>query len=225
MPVIQFWGRKVAVLFLFVLAAGCGGGGDGASSPVFGNPSKVFAADEVNGAVGSTENGSPAPGSTVAITKIIAGSNTQIPVGPGCTGCLPSLALDSGRDQLYVSTNTSILVFNNAGTATGNVAPSRMLGSLGIGTRRHLALNTASDILYVSIPNGTILRLDGASTAGSLTAASRTLGLTPFNSAGDAITDIALDTTRDVLYVGLIEAVSARWASSLTSPRRRPQRP
>jgi len=206
-PVIQFWARKFAILFMFVLAAACGGGGDGASSPVFGTPSKVFAADEVNGAVGSTENGNPTPGSAVAITKIITGQNTQIPstVSGGCPtgGCLPSLALDSGRDQLYVSTNASILVFNNAGTATGNVAPSRTLNSLGTGIRRHLALNTGSDVLYVSIPNGTILRLDGASTAGNANLASRTLTLTPFN-AGDAITDIALDTTAtDVLYVGL----------------------
>jgi hypothetical protein len=204
-PVMQFWARKLAILFLFALAAACGGGGDGASSPVFGTQSKVFAADEVNGAVGSTENGNPAPGTTVAITKIITGSNTQIPTTFSClsSGCLPSLALDSARDQLYVSTNTSILVFNNAGTATGNVPPSRSLSSLGTGPNRHLALNTTSDILYVSLPNGTILRRDGASTAGSLTAASRTLTLTPFNSAGDSVTDIALDAARDVLYVAL----------------------
>jgi len=202
---MQFWTRRLAILFLLVLGAACGGGGDGASAPVFGTQSKVFAADEVNGAVGSTENANPAPGSTVAITKIITGANTQIPNTGGCFGCLPSLALDSARDQLYVSTNTNILVFNNAGTATGNVAPSRMLSGLGTGFRRHLVLNTTggADILYVSNLNGTILRLDGASTAGSLTAASRTLTVTPFNAAGDAITDIALDATRDVLYVGL----------------------
>jgi len=202
--VIQFWARKFAILFLFVLAAACGGGGgDGPSSPPFGAGSKVFAADEVNGAIGSSENNNPPPGSTVAITRIINGPNTLIPSTGGCFGCLPSLALDSGRDQLYVSTNASILVFNNAGTATGNVAPSRTLNSLGTGIRRHLALNTGSDVLYVSIPNGTILRLDGASTAGNANLASRTLTLTPFN-AGDAITDIALDTTAtDVLYVGL----------------------
>jgi hypothetical protein len=211
-PVIQFWVRKFAVPTAFVLIAACGGGGDGASSPVFGTQSKVFAADEVNGAVGSTENANPAPGSAVAITKIITGSNTQLPKTASClsAGCLPSLALDSGRDQLYVSTNTSILVFNNAGTATGNVAPSRLLGNLGTGPNRYLALNTASDILYVSIPSGTILRLDGASTAGSITGASRTLTLTPFNIAGDTITDMALDATRDVLYVALSRGGAGR---------------
>jgi hypothetical protein len=205
-PVSKFWARKVAVLFLFVLAAACGGGGDGASSPVFGTGSKVFAADEVNGAVGSTENSNPTPGSTVGITKVITGPNTQIPVGPGCPGCLPSLALDSPRDQLYVSSSNGVLVFNNAGTASGNVAPARVLGGLGTGLGRHIQLNTnnAAGILYVSIPNsGQILRLDGASTAGPLTAASQTLTISPFNTLTDTITDIALDVTRDVLYVGL----------------------
>jgi hypothetical protein len=205
-PVIQFWVRRFGVLFLLALAAACGGGdGGGPSTPPFGSGSKVFAADEVNGAIGSTENSNPTPGSTVAITRIIAGSGTQIPVGPGCPGCLPSLALDSGRDQLYVSTRDNILVFNNAGTISGNVAPSRVLSGLGTGLRRHLALNTTggADILYVSNPTGTILRLNSASTAGSLNAASLTLALTPFNGLNDTITDIALDGTRDVLYVGL----------------------
>jgi hypothetical protein len=205
MSVIQFWTRKFAILFLLILSAACGGGGDGASSPVFGTGSKVFAADEVNGAIGSTENSNPAPGSTVGITKVIMGANTQIPIGPGCTGCLPSLALDSGRDQLYVSSSNGVLVFNNAGTISGNVAPARVLGSLGTGPGRHIQLNTAATTgtLYVSTPNGQILRVDNASTAGPLTGASQTLTISPFNTSVDTITDIALDTTRDVLYVGL----------------------
>src|SRR5436190_16225274 len=103
MPAVNLVGRWFIIL-LIVGASACGGGGGGDSPPIGPGPSKVFAADEVNGGVGSTESSNPAPGSTVAITRIITGPNTQIPVGPGCTGCLPSLALDSARDQLYVST-------------------------------------------------------------------------------------------------------------------------
>jgi hypothetical protein len=202
------WKAGLIAAALMVLAA-CGGGGGGDSSPPFGSSSKVFAADEVNGGVGSTENSNPAPGSTITITKIIAGSNTQIPVGPGCFGCLPSLALDSGRDQLYVSSSNGILVFNNAGTASGNIAPARTVGGAGSGPNRHLQLNTTSDILYVSTPTGTIFRIDSASTANSTTTASRTLTLTPFG-AGDTVTDIALDTTNDALYVGLNRSGSGR---------------
>jgi hypothetical protein len=203
MSVIHFWTRRFAILFPLVLGAACGGGGDGASAPVFSGPSKVFAADEVNGAIGSTENANPAPGTTLAISKIISGPNTQLPTTGGCFGCLPSLALDAGRDQLYVSTNSNILVFNNAGTIAGNVAPSRTLSTLGTGTGRHLQLNTASDILYVSNPIGSILRIDNASAATLSTPASRSFTLTPFTVGTDLITDIALDATNDVLYVGL----------------------
>jgi hypothetical protein len=105
------------------------------------------------------------------------------------------------RDQLYVSTNLNILVFNNAGTATGNIAPSRLIGGVGSGTRRHLQLNSVSDTLYVSIPSGSILRVNGASTANTSTQPSSTLTLAM--GPNDLITGMALDATNDVLYVGL----------------------
>jgi len=215
--------RWSLIVLILGLAAACGGGGgdDGPPPP---GPSKVFAADEVNGGVGSTENSNPTPGTTLAITRIIAGANTQIPVGPGCFGCLPSLALDSGRDQLYVSTNTSILVFNNAGTATGNIAPSRTVGGGGIGTGRHLQLNVSSDILYVSTPTGSIFRIDSASSANSFTTATHTFTLTL--GGGDSVNGIALDTTNDVLYVafnrngsgsvGIILGVSGKTSGGVT---------
>jgi hypothetical protein len=197
MAALNLVGRWLTIVLIAGVSA-CGGGGGGSSGP---GPSKVFAADEVNGGVGSTENSNPPPGTQVAITRIIAGANTQIPVGPGCFGCLPSLALDSVRDQLYVSTDTNILVFNNAGTATGNIAPSRLISGLGGGIRRHLQLNSVSDTLYVSIPSGSILRVNGASTANTSTLPSSTLTLTM--GPNDQITGMALDATNDVLYVGL----------------------
>jgi hypothetical protein len=75
------------------------------------------------------------------------------------------------------------------------------VGTNGLG--RHIQLNTATDILYVSIPTGSILRIDSASTANGSIAASRSFMLNPFTGGTDAITDIALDTTNDVLYIGL----------------------
>lgn len=203
MPIVRSAGALLAIGLLGFLVA-CGGGGGGGGSTPAPVGSKVFAADEVNGGFGSTENANPAPGSTIAITRIVSGPNTQIPVGPGCFGCLPSLALDSARDQLYVSTNTNVLVFNNAGTVTGNIAPSRMVGGTGTGTKRHLQLNTATDQLYVSTATnvGTIFRIDSASAATSTTIASRTFSVTPM-LANDFIADIALDATNDVLYLAL----------------------
>jgi hypothetical protein len=221
MAALNLVGRWLTIVLIAGVSA-CGGGGGGSSGP---GPSKVFAADEVNGGVGSTENSNPTPGTQVAITRIIAGANTQITPGPGCFGCLPSLALDSARDQLYVSTNNNVLVFNNAGTASGNIAPSRMVGGTGFGTGRHLQLNTAADVLYVSNPSGTIFRINSASTANSLTSASVVLTLTPMNP-GDTVTGIALDATNDVLYVGfnrngfgrvgIILGVSAKASGAVT---------
>jgi hypothetical protein len=224
MLAVRFAGRWFT-LVLIVSVSACGGGGGGGSgsggSPV---QSAVFAADEVNGGVGSTENSNPTPGTTLTISRIITGSNTQIPVGPGCFSCLPSLALDSGRNQLYVSTNTSILVFNNAGTATGNIAPSRLVGGGGFGAGRRLQLNTTSDILYVSTPTGSIFRIDNASSANTFTTATRTLTLTL--GPADSVTGIALDATNDVLYVafsrnasssvGIILAISTRSSGNVT---------
>src|SRR6185436_8705544 len=178
MSIVRSASALLAVsLVVIVVACGGGGGGGGSSTPA---PvgSKVFAVDEVNGGFGSTENNNPSPGTAIAITRIVSGASTQIPVGPGCSGCLPSLALDSGRDQLYVSTNTSVLVFNNAGTASGNIPPSRTVGGTGTGTKRHLQLNTATDQLYVSTATGTIFQIDSASTATGAALASRTFNVT-----------------------------------------------
>ena len=148
MTAVNLLGRSFVIAALVAVSACGGGGGDSPSAPA---QSKVFAADEVNGGVGSTENAKPAPGSQIAITRIIAGSNTQIPQTGGCFGCLPSLALDNGRDQLYVSTSGNILVFNNAGTATGNIAPSRVIGGgAGFGTNLGTSRSTPGPTSFMS---------------------------------------------------------------------------
>jgi hypothetical protein len=187
-------------LLLVAAVASCGGGGGDPVRPVGPGASKVFAVDEVNGAIGSTENGNPAPGTTLTITRIIAGSNTQLPVGPGCFGCLPSLALDSSRDQLYVSTSTTILVFHNAGTASGNIGPSRIIsiGSSEVG--RHLQFDAGSNALYVSSKTtGHIFKISSASTANGVVPPSQ--DLTVPVGVNDTISDLALDATHDVLYI------------------------
>src|SRR6267378_221721 len=187
----------VASALLVLAACGGGGGGGGSSGP---GPSKVFAADEVNGGVGSTANANPAPGTTFSVDRIITGPNTQIPPGPPCFGCIPSMALDSLLDQLYVSTSNGILVYNNAGTASGNIAPSRVI-NIGTG-QRHIQLDTASDVLYISsgaAANGNIFALNGASAANNLSTANRTLTLPML--ANDSIIGLALDATHNVLYV------------------------
>src|SRR2546430_2309304 len=77
-------------------------------------------------------------------------------------------------------------------------------GGGGSGLSRHLQLNTASDVLYVSTPTGSIFRISGASTANASSIAAVTLRLTV--GLNESVTDIALDATRDVLYVAFNRA-------------------
>src|SRR5205085_8584515 len=72
------------------------------------------------------------------------------------------------------------------------------------GLNRHLQLNTASDVLYVSTPTGSIFRINSASTANTSTIPAAMLTLTV--GVNDSVTDIALDATHDVLYVGFNRA-------------------
>jgi len=216
----------------FLVLAACGGGGSGSDDV---RPSKLFALDVAHSAVGSTANANPPPGTGLVPERIINGGDTKLSGGSGCDfrNCISSMALDSPRDQLYVSTRRGILVFNKAGTATGNVAPSRVI-NIGAGPR-FIQLNVASDVLYISsgtIPSGAvdptssnlILALNSASTASDLSTASRTLTLTM--GPNDTIIGFALDATHDVLYVaisrntdvnvGLIRGVASKPSGALT---------
>src|ERR1041385_8596112 len=106
--------------------------------------------------------------------------------------------------QLYISTPTPFLHFNNAETATGNVAPvSTITGSsTQLSSPQHLFLDTANDRLYVANQGGhSILVFDGVS------ALTGTLNLAPTRVISGASTnlvspiDITLDPTNNLLYV------------------------
>src|SRR5689334_9728034 len=111
----------VIFLLLIGITASCGGGGGQPSpTPLPPPPSKAFVADSGQAAIGSASNSNPSPG-PVIVDRIIQGSNTML------TGSLFDLGLDVANDRLYVSDSFSILVFNNASTVAGNIAPSRIV--------------------------------------------------------------------------------------------------
>ena len=188
------------LLVLAALAAGCGGGGGGGGSnsptlPVLG-ASKIFVGDSANGAIGSSANSNPSPG-TLVVDRIITGANTKLDTS------LFDFALDTANDQLYVTDLRSILVFNGASTATGNVAPARTVstipGGLG-GYNGGLYLDTAGNRLYA----GTNVNLGGPQTIQVFDSASTASAATPTRNitiTTNFIFDIAVDTTRDILYV------------------------
>jgi hypothetical protein len=194
-PVIQFWGRKFAVLFLFVLITACGGGGDGSapSTPPFGTgASKLFVGDAGQQAIGSSSNSNPPPG-TAAIQRVVSGPNTML------DSALIDFALDAGRDRLYVADLRSILAFDNISTISGNVAP-RVISSFGpSGNFVGIDLDRTNDRLYAAVNLGLssheVRVFDSVSIMNNV-AASRT-----FTFATNFLIDVAIDPINNVLYV------------------------
>ncbi|HZU29671.1 MAG TPA: hypothetical protein VFB79_01060 [Candidatus Angelobacter sp.] len=106
--------------------------------------------------------------------------------------------------KLYVSNanNNSILRFDNALTTSGNVAPAATIvgAATTLSAPAFMTLDTTADRLYVANNgNFSILIFDNISTKTGNVAPSRTItgNLTNLFSP----TDVAVDTTRDLLYV------------------------
>src|SRR5260221_11363973 len=89
---------------LGLAACGGGGGGYGGGNPRSGaGPSKLFGADSPHMAIGSLANPNPGAG-TFPVDRTIMG------IYPGLSNNIGSLALDTGRNYLYVGNGTSISV-------------------------------------------------------------------------------------------------------------------
>jgi len=155
--------------------------------------SKAFAADSPHFAIGSLINPNPGPGA-IMVNRTISGTYSQLSNNIG------SLALDTANDRLYVGNGTSILVFNGASQANGDPFVDRVItSSPAIGNTGSLFLDTASDRLYVGDTNVGVRVYNNASTANGSTASARLIaggyGVT------FAIQGVAVDTTKNILYV------------------------
>jgi hypothetical protein len=192
----------VTAATLLASLAACGGGsggygGGGGNMPVFGvGPSKVFAADSGNKAIGSLANPDPGAGS-IAIDRTIVGNvYTQLSNNIG------SLALDPVLDYLYVGNGASILVFNGASMANGDVSPSRTISSNpGFSNTGSMFLDTTHNVLYVGDDLAGVRVFNGISgLATGVQAPSRSV--TGNFGTTFLIRGVAVDTTaRDILYV------------------------
>lgn len=183
-----------------LILAGCGGGGgDGGglplgSPPASGAPSKVFVSDSGNAVIASTATTNPAPG-LMTIDRIISGPNA------GITNGVRALAYDATNDRLYVGQGSSILVFNNASLADGNVSPARTMTSASIGFIYSLFLDTANDVMYVGDGgNSKVLAFNAISTANGARTPIRSISVT-WNSGAFSLNDISIDTSKNILYV------------------------
>jgi hypothetical protein len=112
--------------------------------------------------------------------------------------------INGAQGILYVSnpnTNT-ILRFNSAAKATGNLGPSGVIsgGTTLLNFPQHIFVDSASDRLYVANQgSSSVLVFDGASTKNGDVAPSRTIGGASTGLLLPA--DVAVDSGRNLLYV------------------------
>jgi hypothetical protein len=101
---------------------------------------RLFVSNQTSGDIVIFEKASTRKGNT-APDRTIGGATTSLaaPV---------DLALDAGRDQLYVADGANVLVFASASTITGNVAPVR---TIAIGFLiASILLDSSADRLFVA---------------------------------------------------------------------------
>jgi hypothetical protein len=195
--------RRAALLIIAASLAACGGsggygGGGGSNMPVAGvGPSKVFAADSGHMAIGSLANPDPGAGA-IAIDRIIGGPFNY----PGLSNNIGSLALDPALDYLYVGNGTSILVFNGASQANGDIFSNRTITSNpGFSNTGSMFLDTTHDVLYVGDDLAGVRVFNGIS---ALASGSQAPSRSVTGNFGTTflIRGVAVDTTvRDILYV------------------------
>jgi len=134
---------------------------------------RLYVVNQSGNSIAVFNNASTASGATVPDRTIS---------GPGTYLTSPSaIWLDSASDRLYVANyggSSQIVVFNNASTAIGNVAPSRTIAgpATTLNCSYGIWLDGASDSLYVANTYaGNILVFNNASTANGNIAPARTI--------------------------------------------------
>ncbi|HEY6350608.1 MAG TPA: hypothetical protein VI636_14480 [Candidatus Angelobacter sp.] len=182
--------RAVAFFFLLLvlLLIGCvisprrtvvssGGGGGTATG-------KLYVTNDSGNSIVRFDNAFTATGN-VAPAANISGASTQL-ANP------KYIFLDAAADRLFVanSSGSNILIFETVSTKTGNVAPSRTIGSGSLATPTDVTLDEGRDLLYVADTN-TILEFTPASTVNGIIVPVRILnpGFTPGAILIDAAND------------------------------------
>jgi hypothetical protein len=208
----QIFRGLVAAALTFL--AGCGGGGGGGGGGP-GTSSKLFVADSGNCAIGSMIDPNPTPG-TATVDRTISGPSTGLGTcgGTPSVSVLPSLALDPAADRMFVSTQGSVLVWDNAGLVNGSTPRTRIITSQVMDPTLRginfdsLFIDTTNNRLYVAEPSGQVQVYDGASTLSGNATPARSikpdLGITTVITTFG----IAVDLAKNVLYVGMVPSGS-----------------
>ena len=125
-----------------------------------------------------------------ATPRVIIGSNVPLSYAR-----FDSLTVDSSRNMIYVSDNSNndIIVYNNAQTVTGNVAPDRTITINGSSDMNGIAIDSVTDRLYVA-DGDTVFIINNASTKNGAVTADASLSISSVV--------LFIDQTNDRLYVG-----------------------
>lgn len=129
-----------------------------------------------------------------ASPRIVTGAST----GVGSTET-DSVAFDGRKNLIYaaakvITPNPAVLVFSNAATVTGDVAPARQFAITGATEFEGMEIDEAADRLYVSGTSGNLYVFNSAST---LTGSPTPTATIPLTSPGA----ITLDHRNDRLYI------------------------
>ena len=157
----------------------------------------------------------------VVPARVISGTTTELDTPTG-------LWLDSNSNQLYVRNSNGVLVFTDATTANGNVAPARniSLTALFYGLA-DLWLDSISNQLYVGNDNGmgneNILVFTDTSTMNGTVLPARVISGT--TTELDNPTGLWLDSNSNQLYVecvrrGILVFTDATTANGNVAPAR-----
>ncbi len=132
-------------------------------------------------------NASTISGNVAPVRRIIVAGETSF----------NGVDVDPERDRLYVSGTDSLYIFDNASVLTGTVTPAATITLASSGA---VSLDRKADRLYVSARATSLHIFDNASQLTSGSTPSRTL---QWNAPADFARDIAIDSCRDRLYLGI----------------------
>jgi DNA-binding beta-propeller fold protein YncE len=187
-----------AIFFVATLLAGCNGSGGDSGTTVppstAGTGSQLYVSGNTSPRLLIYNDANTISGSTPP-NRVVSGGLTTLS-GPR------GIAVDMARDQIYVANflNDSILVFYNARTVTGGVAPNRTITGTSLDGPTALFIDVVNDRLFVTSTNdNSILIYDNASTLNGTVVPSRTL--TGNLAVLTAPMGIYVDTTRNLVYV------------------------
>ena len=200
--------RRIGLALALLALASCGGGGGGSSGPA---GSKLFITDGGNHAIVSIINAAPTVGSTFTIDRVVNGPATGLGSGVGDIFSIPSVALESAADRLYVATQGNTFIFDGISQASGNAAPTRTMAATintGSGNRGvnffRISLDAVNSRLYTVDFSGEVHVFNNPTTPTGATTVVRIINPDLGPTTILSTFGLAIDAGKNMLYLGAV---------------------